>query len=415
LPPSRLISLRLLIATVLLAIGFAPAAAFAQSTPEAGSSTPEPETGPQFLLHPLDQSDGSYFSLEAEPGSTHELTAVIGNVDNEPLSLRTYAGDAFTLVNGGFGVREEDEPVEDVGMWLDYPAETLDFAPGEGIERSFTVTVPEDAAPGEYIAGIVLQTAEPLEIEGSAMFNQIVRKSVAVFITVPGGITPQFEVGAPEIQANVAGSRVVVPIINSGNTLVKPSGELVLTDANGNAAFTQPFAMGSVYAGMETTLEVPLPPALPEGEYQVTATFTDEETSAEASIAETAVTLTNEVSAEAPLEITAATVNPMPSADDVQFGAVSVTVTNRDIPVDGVRVVLNVARDGEPVEDFVLANSVTLQQGETVIEQRYLPLEGWTPGEWTFTVTLETLDPQTNAQATLLSEPVETSIQVAGE
>jgi hypothetical protein len=408
-----MMSLRIVVATFLLAVGCIPALTRAQSTPEAASSTPQLETGPQFLLHPLDQSDGSYFTLEAEPGSTHTLTAVIGNVDDEPLSLRTYAGDAFTLVNGGFGVREEGDPVEDVGTWIDYPAETLDFEPGEGIERAFTVTVPEDAEPGQYIAGIVLQTAEPLEIEGSAMFNQIVRKSVAVFITVPGEMTPQFELGTPEIQANVAGNRVVVPVTNSGNVLVKPAGELVLTDASGNAAFTQPFTMGSVYAGMETTLEVPLPPALPEGEYEIAATFTDPETNAAASIPKTSLTLTNEVTAEAPLEITTAQVTPIPDADDVQFAAVSVTVTNRDVPVDGVRVVLNVQRGGAAVEDFVLANSVTLQPGETVIEQRYIPLEGWTSGEWTFSVTLESLNPQTSAEATLATVPVETTIDIA--
>lgn len=410
-----MMSLRIVVATFLLAIGWIPALTAAQSTPEATRSTPESETGPQFLLHPLDQNDGSYFTLEAEPGSTHTLTAVIGNVDDEPLSLRTYAGDAFTLVNGGFGVREEGDPVEGVGAWIDYPAETLDFAPGEGIERSFTVTVPEDAEPGQYIAGIVLQTAEPIEIEGSAMFNQIVRKSVAVFITVPGEMTPGFELGTPEIQTNVAGNRVVVPVTNTGNVLVKPAGELVLTDTSGNAAFTQPFAMGSVYAGMETTLEVPLPAALPEGDYEVSATFTDPETNVQASIPQTSLTVSNEVAAEAPLEITTAQVNPMPAADDVQFAAVSVTVTNRDAPIDGVRVLLNVQRDGEAVEDFVLASSVTLQPGETVIEQRYIPLEGWTPGEWTFAVTLESQNPQTSAEATLATVPVEAPITVAGE
>ncbi|HLU35460.1 MAG TPA: hypothetical protein VKZ61_06795 [Thermomicrobiales bacterium] len=123
----------------------------------------------------------------------------------------------------------------------------------------------------------------------------------------------------------------------------------------------------------------------------------------------------NEVAAEAPLEITTAQVNPMPAADDVQFAAVSVTVTNRDAPIDGVRVLLNVQRDGEAVEDFVLASSVTLQPGETVIEQRYIPLEGWTPGEWTFAVTLESQNPQTSAEATLATVPVEAPITVAGK
>jgi hypothetical protein len=411
-------TLRTLALALLLMLGLSPSLVASQSTPATDGAasteaTPEPHTGPLFVLRPADDVDGAYFTLEAEPGSTHTLTAVLGNAGTGPLELYTYVGDAFTLVNGGFGVREEDEPRTEASTWIEYEAGPLEFAPGEGIERSFTVTVPEDAEPGEYIAGIVLQTAEPVEIEGSTMFDQLVRKSVAVFITVPGEVTPGVEVGTPEIQGNVAGQRIVVPVNNTGNVLLKPTGEVVLTDAAGNEAFKQPFAMGSVYAGMQTTLEVPLPPALPEGAYQVSVDMTDPVTELRANAPETVIALSHDAQVEAPLEITTAQVTPMPSADEVQFAAVSVSVTNRDAPMEGVRVVLDVARNGEPVEEFVLASSVTLQQGETVIEQRYLPLEGWTSGEWTFTVTLETLDPQTNAEATLLEVPVETPIMIA--
>jgi hypothetical protein len=62
----------------------------------------------------------------------------------------------------------------------------------------------------------------------------------------------------------------------------------------------------------------------------------------------------------------------------------------------------------------VLANAVTLQQGETTVEQRYLPLTGWAPGEWTFSVTLQTVDPQTGATATLLTADIEQTIDIAG-
>jgi hypothetical protein len=406
--------LRLLLTAFVLMLGLSPAIAVAQSTPSAtAEATPEPQTGPLFVLRPADDVDGAYFTLEAELGSTHTLTAVLGNAGTGPLELYTYVGDAFTLVNGGFGVREEDEPRTEASTWIDYEAGPLEFAPGEGIERSFTVTVPEDAEPGEYIAGIVLQTAEPVEIEGSTMFDQLVRKSVAVFITVPGETTPGVEVGTPEIQGNVAGQRVVVPVNNTGNVLLKPTGEVVLTDDAGNEVFKQPFAMGSVYAGMGTTLEVPLPPALPEGNYQVSMNMSDPVTSLEASAPETEVALSYEAEVEAPLAITSALVTPMPAADDVQFASVAITVKNKDVAVEGVRVVLNVEHDGAPVEEFILTSSVTLQQGETVIEQRYIPIEGWSAGEWTFSVTLESIDPQTNAEAILLDEPIEGSIDVA--
>ncbi|HVL25592.1 MAG TPA: hypothetical protein VM450_16005 [Thermomicrobiales bacterium] len=231
---------------------------------------------------------------------------------------------------------------------------------------------------------------------------------------VPGETTPALELGTPEIQSSIAGQRLIVPIRNTGNVLLKPAGELTLTDASGNEALRQQLAMGSVYAGMETTLEVPLPPALPEGDYEVALDLKDAETAVTASVVPAPVTLSREVEKEDPLAITTATVTPMPAADDVQFAVVSLTVENREMPVNGAQVLLTVTHDGEPVEDFMLANAVTLQQGETSVEQRYIPLTGWAPGEWTFAITLQSVDPQTGATATLLTADIDQTI-VIGE
>lgn len=401
---------RFIIALVLLA-GMLPLAASAQ-TPEA---SPGAKSGPQFVLRPAGGEDGDYFTLEAEPGSAHTLTAVLGNAGTAPLSLRTYAADAFTLVNGGFGVHAEDDPVEAVGAWLDYAPETLDLAPDEAVERDIVVHVPDDAEPGQYIAGLVLRTAEPVAIEGSALFNQIVRKSVAILITVPGETEPALALGEAGTVVGPAGVRLSVPVENTGNVLLKPAGEVVLTDAAGAVAFIQQVAMGSVYAGMETTLEVPLPTALPEGDYTLTLSLEDRATSAAASTDGQSLTLSREVEAEAPLSIAEASVAPTPDADNVQFAAVSVIVDNREAPVDGVRVLLGVSHDGEPVEEFALAQSVTLQQGETSLEQRYIPVDGWSAGEWTFTVTVQSVDPRSGAEATLLSEDVVDTIVVGGD
>jgi hypothetical protein len=69
--------------------------------------------------------------------------------------------------------------------WLDYPAETLDLDPGRKVERDFTVTIPDDTPPGQYITGIVLQTAEPIAVGESTMLRQNIVKAIAVFITIP--------------------------------------------------------------------------------------------------------------------------------------------------------------------------------------------------------------------------------------
>jgi len=401
----------LILSAVALVVALLPSLVIAQATPEG---SPVVDGGPRFILRPADDVDGSYFTLEAKPGSSHTLKVVLANADNESLKLNTYVADAFTLVNGGFGVREADDPKEGTATWITYEAGTVSLEPGKGIERELTVKVPDGTAPGQYIAGVVLQTAEPIKISGSSLFSQIIRKSIAVFITVPGETSADFTLGTPDIQTEGGLSRLVVPVVNDGDVVVKPAGTLALTDAQGKEIFNQQVAMGSVYAGMETTLEVPLPLTLPDGDYQIALDLSDKATSTTAKLAETSVTLAREGQSQAPVAITKASVTPMPSADNVQFAAVAVTITNNAAPVNGAMVVLNVARDGKPVEDFTLANAVTLQQGETQVEQRYLPAEGWTAGEWSFTLTLESVDPQTGAKTTILTQPIDQTISIAG-
>jgi len=188
----------MVVAVMMICFPAMPAHAFQDnpSTPDASAeSTPVLDAGPAFVIRPQDGVDGDYFTLEAEAGTTSELTIVLGNADDEPLELLTYVNDAVPMINGGFAVADPEVKATGPATWIDYPSETFEFAPGEGVTRTFTVTVPDDAEPGQYIAGISLQTAEPLEVEGTDLFNQIIRKTIAVFIIVPGEETPAFNLG----------------------------------------------------------------------------------------------------------------------------------------------------------------------------------------------------------------------------
>lgn len=382
------------------------------STPEAGS-TPAHDPGPNFVFHPKGEMDGAYFTIEAQPGTTHTLTAYMGNVADEPVTLRTYSGDAYSLVNGGFGVREEGEPVTEVGTWLDWPAETVTFGPGEGAEQSFTVSVPEGVAPGEYIAGLVVQTAEPVAIEGSDIFDQMMRRSVAVFVIVPGDTTAGLSLGEPDVEIDTSTRRLVLPIENTGNVLLKPAGELVITTTDGSEVLRHPIAMGSVYAGHETTLEIGLPPMIPAGEYDVALALGDEATGVQESLhAQVQVPDISEGATGVVVE--ESSVTAMPEDSDTQFAAISLSLENRGASLGGVRLVVIVERDGSLVEEYTIGESLTLQPGATLVEQRYVPLEGWAPGEWSFQLRAEIVDPQSGATMPLLEDDIGNPIEITG-
>lgn len=252
------------------------------STPAPG--TPAVDAGPVFVIHPAGGVDGDYFTLEAEAGTTNELTVVLGNADEEPMDLRTYASDAVPATNGGFAIADETTQGTGTVTWLDYPAETFSFEPGTGIERRFTVNVPEGTPPGQYIAGLALQTADPIAVEGSDLFNQIIRKAVAVFIIVPGPETPGYSLGTPELLNDGRVPQITIPVENSGNVLVKPRGTLTLRDATGAEVLSAPIAMGSIYAGTTVSLSIGIQTPVPNGQYSVSVELMDDATETTASL-----------------------------------------------------------------------------------------------------------------------------------
>ncbi len=367
-----------------------------------GNATPSASTdsGPRFVIRPADGADGDYFTLEAEAGTENELTVVLGNADDEELVLRTYVNDAVPMTNGGFSIADEESAPSGTATWIDYPAETFTFQPGEGVERTFTVSIPDDAEPGQYIAGLALQTAEPLEVEGTSMFNQIIRKSIAVFIIVPGPESPSFELGEPALLTDGAINRIEIPLANTGNVLVKPQGELTLTNAGGDVVVTAPIVMGSVYAGTTVPLVVGLTSDLPEGDYTLSVALEDEATGASDSIESTTITLSAATSAPAQFSMTGDVVLSPDNAAPA-FATVNVSIVNQGNPVGRAEVLLDVMKDGELVETFTLAASLALPQGTTEVSQRYIPPTGWEAGSWSFVLRLNVIDESTNVATTV--------------
>jgi hypothetical protein len=381
-----------------LIVTMMPVAVGAQSTPEA---TPSPASAPKFVIRPLDGLDGDYFTLEAEAGSVHELTVVLGNADQVPLTLRTYVNDVIPVINGGFAVADEDVEPTGTARWIDYPGDTLAFEPGEGIERRFTVTIPEDAAPGQYIAGLSLQTAESLEVEGSSMFRQIIRKTVAVFIIVPGEEAPAFELGAPATQASGSRLFLTVPIANTGNVLLRPAGTLTIMRADGTTVMDAPVSLNTIYAGITTMIAVPLVAGFASGDYLISLNLTDGDAGVSAGFDAVPLTITalDEAAAQWSAE---ATIDALPDAAAPVYLEVSAVITNGEAEAIG-ELELDVLRDGELVETFSLGRSISLPTGDTTIANRYIPPTGFASGEWTFVLRLNVVNPTTGATTTVLT------------
>lgn len=221
-----------------------------------------------------------------EPGETRQLQVELANQGNEAMDVRTYAADAFTLVNGGFGAEERDGVPTGTTTWLDYPAEVLSLPAGEATVRPLEVSVPEGTEPGEYIAGIVLENDVPVEGTGGVALDQIVRQALPVVVQVPGEDEPAFEFGEAGHRFAAGSSVVGVGIANTGNTRLVPEGALIVRDEDGDVVQEAPVAMHSFFAGTETQVEALLDDALEPGDYTVDVSMTDPESGETATVEE---------------------------------------------------------------------------------------------------------------------------------
>ena len=221
---------------------------------------------------------GSYFAITAAPGDQPRLTVQLGNGGAGAVRVRTFAADAYTINNGGFGARLDGEPTSGATTWLEYAPETFDLAAGASVQRSFVVSVPLDTQPGEYLAGLVLQNAEPVSTSASqgelgVAFRQVNRQVIAVSITVPGALVPRLEIGAVSHRTVAGTSSIAIAVRNVGNVRLTPVGELVLSDLSGSEISRFPIQMDSFYAGTETSIEVPYARRLNAGAYTASLTL----------------------------------------------------------------------------------------------------------------------------------------------
>ncbi len=229
---------------------------------------------PKLALLPVGQP-GAYFDLSMKPGETAAFAVSIANDGATAIAARTYAADVYTIINGGFGGRLRDEPRTGATGWIDYPADVLQLAPGDGTRRSFSVAVPVDASPGEYITSLVLENDRPILDDGAVGLNQIIRQAVAVVVTVPGARLPGLAIGTAAHKIVAGRSIVQIAVENTGNVRLKPIVGFTLVDPAGTEISHATIQMDTFYAHTNTFVEVPLATLLPPGTYEVGLTLDD--------------------------------------------------------------------------------------------------------------------------------------------
>lgn len=248
---ARATLIALLVAAAALLVGGGPAAA-------ADAAGPDDVTWTVRTASNGFGSDRTGYTYSIEPGASVDDALVVANHGDEPLDLAVYAADGYTTESGQFDLLTPDLEQAGIGAWLVWGAGpgSVTVEPGASVELPFTVTVPDDATPGDYAGGVLTSLTQADAAEGISVDRRL---GIRVDLRVGGELAPSLAVEdvhvdhAGTLNPAAAGDAVVTYTLhNTGNTALS---------ALQAVAVSGPFGVLRADAG-----EVDAPPPLLPGE-----------------------------------------------------------------------------------------------------------------------------------------------------
>lgn len=206
--------------------------------------------------------DGGYYVLDAAPGSTITQTIILRNDRANPLEARLEAVDAFTAATTGASYGAPGSQPSGTATWIVVSTPVVTLQPGEERAVDFTVYVPDDAGPGQYLAGMsasvpLPETAEPAgTVPANASAFDITlqgQRVIAVEIDVAGDRRPTLEVTGARATATPDGLALLVGISNTGNAFARGNGTVEVADTG----LAHDFEIDTFVPGTDIELRVP--------------------------------------------------------------------------------------------------------------------------------------------------------------
>ncbi|MFD7444411.1 WxL protein peptidoglycan domain-containing protein [Streptomyces sp. NPDC059909] len=164
-------------------------------------------------------SDRPNYSYTVNAGGHVTDALEVVNHGTTPLHLAVYAADAFTNEAGRLDLVAKDAKSPRVGAWVRMDRPDVTVGPGRSVKVPFTLTVPHDAAPGDYMGGIVTSPTDGTDAGR--------RLGIRIRLRVGGALEPKLSVQDLHVRysgtTNPVGkgdATVTYTIRNTGNAIL---------------------------------------------------------------------------------------------------------------------------------------------------------------------------------------------------
>lgn len=158
------------------------------------------------------------FVKKIAPGASVSDAVAVTNSGSEAKTVMVYATDSVPSSGGAFACAQAVEMPKQAGKWIALSQTAVSIPAGATVTVPFSITVPQEAEPGESNGCIVLQEKKEATVEGGISLN--FRTAIRVAILVDGDIRK--EVSTVGVDVSSKGSNVTVsPVVkNTGNVSV---------------------------------------------------------------------------------------------------------------------------------------------------------------------------------------------------
>jgi len=204
--------------------------------PSAAHADDAPSDAVSWSVSPADGTgeDGRHsIERELDPGESVEEHIIVRNLGAGDVVFSLSAADGFYTDAGRFDMLPSGQESTDAGSWIAIP-DSVEIPAGGSSVVAFTITVPENAEPGDHAAGVAASVMSvKKDASGQTGVGVESRVGVKVITRVAGEITPAFAVQNVHADYRVdpnpfqaGGLTVTFDVQNTGNARMSAEGTL---------------------------------------------------------------------------------------------------------------------------------------------------------------------------------------------
>jgi hypothetical protein len=198
-----------------------------------------------------------------KPGESRQFSVVISNMSEVDQTYYLDKRDITGVKDGGtpiFADPNVEKTSFELSQWISLDTAQVDVPKGQERTITFTIKAPDNASPGSHFGGIFVSVQPPKLRESGASVGYEVANIISIRIAgdavekaeIRQFSTDNYIYGKPQVTFNVK-------MENTGNTLLRPTGPLEITNMFGKQVASLSFNkdLSGVFPG--TTREFTLP------------------------------------------------------------------------------------------------------------------------------------------------------------